>query len=114
MISRTMSLLNYLNVQQQVQPLLYSTIVSIVKFYVTIIYYASCKDSVGCDHPSAQLNDSHIIIMGYNEISMGITVILSCPTGLVLTGPNSSRCMGNGEWEPNPREAECKGEKNLS
>ena len=49
--------------------------------------------------------------MGYNEISMEITVTLSCPTGLALTGPNSSICMGNGEWEPHPREADCKGEK---
>ena len=49
--------------------------------------------------------------MGNNEISTGTTITLSCPTGLALTGPNSLVCMGNGEWEPDPREAKCKGEK---
>ena len=74
----------------------------------------NCEDSIGCDHPSAQLtDDSQIMTIGYSEMSMGSAVTLSCPTGLVLTEPNSSICMGNGEWEPNPREAKCKGEKTL-
>ena len=24
-----------------------------------------------------------------------------------VIGPNSSTCMGNGEWEPDPREVRC-------
>ena len=40
----------------------------------------------------------------------GTSITFTCPPGLVLTGPNSSTCMGNGEWEPNPNEVKCKGE----
>ena len=40
----------------------------------------------------------------------GTNIAFSCPPGLVLTGPNKSTCMGNGEWEPSPNEVECKGE----
>ena len=29
-----------------------------------------------------------------------------CPPGLALNGPESSTCMGNGEWEPDSREVE--------
>ena len=32
-----------------------------------------------------------------------------CHAGQVLNGSNSSTCMGNGEWEPDPREVECTG-----
>ena len=76
-------------------------------------FHASCKDSIVCEHPRAQLSDSQIVIMGNDDISIGIILKLSCPTGFVLTGPNTSEsvCMGNGEWEPDPREAKCKGEK---
>ena len=28
----------------------------------------------------------------------------------MLTGPNITRCTGNGEWEPDPREAMCLGQ----
>ena len=34
---------------------------------------------------------------------------LNCLPGLVLRGPYISTCMGNGEWEPDPREVECLG-----
>ena len=40
----------------------------------------------------------------------GDNVTFTCPPGLTLTGPYKSIYMGNGEWEPDPREAECKGE----
>ena len=41
----------------------------------------------------------------------GNTVAFSCPLGMVLTGPNATTCMGNGEWEPDPREfkVQCRG-----
>ena len=51
------------------------------------------------------------MVTEYNEISRGTLIQFSCLTGLVLTGPNLSICMGNGEWEPDPREAQCKGER---
>ena len=32
-----------------------------------------------------------------------------CPSGLTLTGPMSTTCMMNGEWEPDPGEVKCTG-----
>ena len=37
----------------------------------------------------------------------GTTITLGCLSGLVLAGSNTSTCMGNGQWEPDPREVEC-------
>jgi hypothetical protein len=39
----------------------------------------------------------------------GQTVMFICPLGQTLNGSNSSTCMGNGEWEPDPGEVECTG-----
>ena len=41
---------------------------------------------------------------------VGAIVTFACPPGQVLIGRNTSTCKGNGEWEPDPREVECKGE----
>ena len=43
-------------------------------------------------------------------VQAGTTVAVTCPSGLILTGPNTSTCMESGEWEPDLREVECKGE----
>ena len=37
----------------------------------------------------------------------GQTIMFICPPGQMLNGSNSSSCMGNGEWEPDPGEVEC-------
>ena len=39
----------------------------------------------------------------------GTSITFHCSPGLTLIGPVSSTCMGNGEWEPDPRKVECKG-----
>jgi hypothetical protein len=39
----------------------------------------------------------------------GQTIMFICPRGQTLNGSNSSTCMGNGKWEPDPREVECTG-----
>ena len=39
----------------------------------------------------------------------GAVLSFDCPPQHVLIGPNTTTCMGNGEWEPDPREVECKG-----
>ena len=44
----------------------------------------------------------------------GTNITLHCPPGLELIGPNTSMCMGNGKWEPDPMEVECKGSVSLS
>ena len=43
----------------------------------------------------------------------GSSLTLSCCPGLELVGPNTTTCMRNGKWEPDPREAECKGTKAI-
>ena len=40
---------------------------------------------------------------------VGTVAIISCPPGLVLTGPNVTTCMPNGRWDPAPKVAMCKG-----
>jgi hypothetical protein len=41
----------------------------------------------------------------------GDSVTFTCPPGLILTGPSTSRCLGNGEWEPDLRTSQptCRG-----
>ena len=47
---------------------------------------------------------------GYVDPALeGQTVMFICPHGQILNGSNSSTCMGNGEWEPDPRDVECTG-----
>ena len=47
---------------------------------------------------------------GYHDpVVEGTSAHFSCPTGQTLTGLNTSMCMGNGQWEPDPRSLECKG-----
>ena len=54
-------------------------------------------------------NDS-IIIIGYMEPAIeGATLTFDCPPQYVLAGPNTTRCMGNGEWEPESAKVGCKG-----
>ena len=40
----------------------------------------------------------------------GQTITFICPPGQILNGSNQSTCMGNGKWEPDPRDVECTGE----
>ena len=39
----------------------------------------------------------------------GAAIIFKCPPQYILIGPNATTCMGNGEWEPDPRKVECRG-----
>ena len=51
-----------------------------------------------------------MIVDGYEDPALeGQNIIFSCPSELVMIGPNSATCMGNGEWEPDPREVACTG-----
>ena len=62
-----------------------------------------------CEDPASQVDVSTMIIGYRNPAVEGTNVTFSCPRGLVLTGPNTSTCMRNGEWEPNPGEVKCLG-----
>ena len=69
--------------------------------------------STNCGNSTVQTDDL-IMVIDYNDTTVrGSTITLSCPPGHVLIGSNSSTCMGNGEWEPDPREVECKGESRI-
>ena len=58
-------------------------------------------------------NDS-LTVMGYSQPAIvGSYVTFSCPLGMELIGPNSTTCMENGEWEPDPKKLECKGLYNI-
>ena len=60
----------------------------------------------------AVVDDKSPNVLGFNEPALEQTIVtFSCPPGLVLTGLNSTICMGDGEWEPDPREVKCKGTK---
>ena len=64
-----------------------------------------------------QIVDSQVRVVGYSIPALeGSDITLSCPSGEVLTGHNgtSAMCMQNGNWEPDIREAECKGNKNYA
>ena len=51
---------------------------------------------------------TNALAMGYDDPALeGQTIMFICPHGQILNGPNSSTCMGNGEWEPDPREVKC-------
>ena len=67
-----------------------------------------------CGHPLhdrvSAPGSENIEIMNYVAPAMeGTTVIFKCPSQYDLIGPNTTVCMENGEWEPDPREVECKG-----
>ncbi len=74
-----------------------------------------------CDHPLPvpQLTDgaTEVQVSDYGDLALvGTNVTFSCPNGspdMVLSGPNTSTCTGNGEWEPDPMDTICKGTKNC-
>ena len=67
-----------------------------------IIYYVG-----KCDDPLMLIHND-VIVVGYEDPSLeGESITFTCPTGAILTGPNSATCMENGEWEPDPREVDC-------
>ena len=54
--------------------------------------------------------DASVSVVNYTDPPLeGAIANLSCPPELILTGPDSAKCLGNGEWEPDPREAKCNG-----
>ena len=69
-----------------------------------------------CGDPSdIVLDQSSVVIMGYSDTTpslKGNTVNYTCYPGdlEILTGPNMSTCMENGNWEPDPTNVSCIGE----
>ena len=74
----------------------------------------SMKLIVTCGHPFQGVDNNSVIIEGYMDPSLeGAVLFFDCPPQHVLIGPNTTTCMGNGKWEPDPREVECKGTTTL-
>ena len=56
------------------------------------------------------MRSDSVSVSGYSHPAMeGANVNFTCSPQHVLIGPHSATCMENGEWEPDPREVECKG-----
>ena len=71
--------------------------------------------AVNCGSVLRQINDDIIKVVGYNQPSIvGASAMFACPSTHVLTGPNTTMCMGNGVWEPDPTLVECIGEYTVS
>ena len=65
-----------------------------------------------CGHPFQDVDNDSVIIEDYMDPAFeGAVLSFDCPPQHVLIGPNTTICMGNGEWEPDPREVKCKGTK---
>ena len=65
-----------------------------------------------CEIP---LELSLVSVIGYTNPAIEDTYIMfHCPPGLALNGPESSTCMGNGEWEPDSRWVEFIGKSIVS
>ena len=71
----------------------------------SISHYFEIIDAVKCVPPLTEEN----VIANYSYPAIERTTItFTCSDpGLVLNGLNSSTCMGNGEWEPDPMDVQC-------
>ena len=60
--------------------------------------------------PQIMSSDDSVRVTSYrNPATKGTLIVFSCPPKLILTGFNTSTCMGNGEWEPDPKQTKCEG-----
>ena len=57
------------------------------------------------------LVNRNVRVMDYEDPALeGAIITFTCVFGSAMfSGPNSSTCMGDGEWEPDPNEANCTG-----
>ena len=66
--------------------------------------------AVNCGSLLRLITNAIIQVAGYNQPTVvGTNATFACPSTHALTGPNTTTCMGNGEWEPDPRLVECIG-----
>ena len=67
--------------------------------------------AVTCDLPTQLLNFLVAVVSGSQDRPPieGQFITYTCPSGFVPTGPNTSVCTGNREWEPDPGHVICIG-----
>ena len=63
-----------------------------------------------CSYPLVEEFELGVFVMEYSDPSLEeSSVTFGCPSGLVLVGSNTSTCMENGQWNPDPENVECRG-----
>lgn len=82
-------------------------------YYHLLIIIIICY-TVRCVHPLHLLVNEQLMIKAESPqllmpSNINVSLSFSCKSPGVLTGPNSATCMEDGNWEPDPREVECKG-----
>lgn len=66
-----------------------------------------CLLSAACRFP---LIERDVHVTKFSELLVaGTSLMFACPSGLILTGPNTTTCLENGQWEPDPSQVKCKG-----
>ena len=98
--------------------LVHSTIVS-YNILISHVIYSSITTNlymhaVTCPQAQSAFDDSVRVSRYRNPAMEGTTITFSCPDGLILIGANTSTCTGNGEWDPELKETNCKGELIIS
>ena len=81
----------------------------LILFHYFINFLANC----GTINILVSQIDESITIHGFiimNPAIEGTNVTFHCPHGLLFNGPNTSTCMGSGEWEPDPQKLRCLGD----
>jgi hypothetical protein len=81
---------------------------------IFMITHAPNNYAVTCNLPTQLLiNDLQVatVVNGSQDIPHreGQFITYTCSPGFILTGPSTSVCTGNGEWEPEPGEVACIG-----
>jgi hypothetical protein len=73
-------------------------------------YSTACQNVILADKCGDPMEVTSALAVGYIDPALeGQSITFICPRGQILNGANSSTCMENGEWEPDPREIECTG-----
>ena len=81
----------------------------IIIFKYSFVYIVKCIDPLNSDPGLSMIGESVIVSNYRNPAFEGAIINFTCDSGLTLVGPNSSVCLSNGLWEPDPREVECRG-----
>ena len=79
---------------------------------ILLLYSVNCGDPLSLITEKILTSNGAVSVLGYSHPAMEETSVnFMCSPNHVLFGPHAVTCMGNGEWEPDPREVKCKGEK---
>ena len=71
------------------------------------LWFWSTLFVANCGNPTHGINDPNIIVVNYEEpIKEGSQANFSCHPEYEPIGLHSAKCMGNGEWVPDPNEFE--------